>query len=329
MIRLSAMGDVALTTGVLDWWGKQRGFRFTVCTRAEWTPLFDGHPAVDEVVAVTREQTKGLAWPVTARKLARQFKGQGLLDLHGVLRSRILAAFWQGPVRRYPKYSLDRRRYLRTGSQAARERLLRHNVPQRYCLALESSAPPRTELLPRIFPTDQEKVEAARVLAEISSPERPLVALHPFATHPDKAWPEERWPQLAQRLEDAGFDWFVLGRGEPLPGLAGHPRDLTNRSNLRLSCALLDAARILVTGDSGPMHLAGGVATPVVALFGPTDPAWGFYPAGPADHVLETDLDCRPCSLHGKRPCTRGRECLAALSVDQVLHSVDTVISNP
>lgn len=76
--------------------------------------------------------------------------------------------------------------------------------------------------------------------------------------------------------------------------------DFTNRTDLRQLIALLAQADALVTGDSGPMHLASGVSTPVVALFGPTCREWGFFPTGENDRVLQAPLACRPCSLHGQ-----------------------------
>jgi ADP-heptose:LPS heptosyltransferase len=60
------------------------------------------------------------------------------------------------------------------------------------------------------------------------------------------------------------------------------------------------------------------VGTPVVALFGPTSRAWGFYPSGPFDAVLERALGCRPCSLHGTTTCRNGRECLTAIEPEEV-----------
>ena len=67
------------------------------------------------------------------------------------------------------------------------------------------------------------------------------------------------------------------------------------------------------------MHLASAGRTPVVALFGPTGPEWGFYPEGPLDVVLETDLPCRPCSLHGTATCKNTQRCLRDIMPETVL----------
>ena len=84
-------------------------------------------------------------------------------------------------------------------------------------------------------------------------------------------------------------------------------------SVITVLCALLGSADAAVTGDSAPMHLADAAGTPVLALFGPTTREWGFVPSGDRDAVLELDLPCRPCSLHGSGACPHEHACLAQI----------------
>lgn len=351
VVRLSALGDVALTTGVLLWLHRTRGWRFVVLTRSQWAPVFCGHPAVERVVTVDSPQLGLAALPGLVRRLAALLPGAGLLDLHGTLRSRLLGLLWPGPVRRSPKFSLERRLFLRTGGQLFRDRLRARNVTQRYALAVADTPPSRGELLPRILLDDTERAGGLTLLREAgllaenagddaSGRRQPLVALHPYSTHPDKAWLVNGWHALAGRLSTAGHAWFVVGRSggsggneaSPLSGVAeqvrsagGRAADFTNRTGLRETCALLAAADVLVTGDSGPLHLAAGVGTPVVALFGPTAREWGFCPEGPRDVVLETDDACRPCSLHGARRCGHAGRCMRGIAPDAVFAAVRKV----
>ena len=150
----------------------------------------------------------------------------------------------------------------------------------------------------------------------------PPIALHPYATHPDKAWKEAYWRQLMELFESRGIPWIVIGRGNGMEGIPAS-RNFTNRTSLRETCALLKSSSLLITGDSGPMHLAGAVGTPVLALFGPTTEEWGFFPAGPKDRVLESQLDCRPCTLHGKKHCDRNHACMQSITPEQVMRALD------
>lgn len=325
VVRLSALGDAILTTGLLHLLHQERGWTFTVLTKPASSPVFAGHPAVEAVASPGLKDLGPAGWLRFAAGLAKSHAGHGLLDLHGTLRSRLLSLLWRGPVRRYPKFSLERRLLSLLGpgrAPGAAARLAEFNVPQRYSLAVFPQARPREELRPRLFLAPPVLAQARETLARAGlDPGRRPVALHPFATHPGKAWPAAHWRTLAGELDKAEIPWFVLGQSatpSPLPG----PRDLTNRTDLRQAAALISLSRCLVTGDSGPMHLGTAVGTPVVALFGPTTVHWGFFPSGGRDVVLEPDLPCRPCSLHGGRGCGRPDPCMAAITPAAVLAAV-------
>ncbi len=325
VFRLSALGDVLLTTGVLAHWNAARSWRFHVVTREAFAPVFSGNPVVDRVVAAADGDLRMPRLASWLRELAAEYRGWGLIDLHGVLRARLLGAMWRGPVLRYPKYGLTRRLFLSFRSEMFRSRLLSANVPQRYALAADSVAPETSALLPRLYLSAEERAWGGLLTAAL--PGAPSgadagvrVALHPYAAHRYKSWPEANWRELIARLEGAGIPWVMLGRGEPL--LPDDGRDMTNRTSLRESAAVLAACSVLVTGDSGPMHLASSVGTPVVGLFGPTTREWGFFPAGRRDIVLERDMPCRPWSLHGKQPCPDAGGCLAGIAPETVFAAV-------
>lgn len=325
VVRLGHLGDVVLATGVLDWWKRTRNLSFVFITRPGNADVLEEHPAVREIVEVDPSGMSLRAWIAQCNRISRGYHGLPLIDLHGVLRTRVLAQCWRGRVFRYPKKGLLRRLYGATRMRPFARALEETNVPQRYAMALDKAPPGRIELLPKIHLNDGDRYAALGVLKGIDGP--PLVALHPYATHPAKQWPAEYWEELANQLELAGINWVCIGRND-VPLFSETPRDLTNRTGLRQTCAVLERASVLVTNDSGPLHLAAGVRTPVVALFGPTAPAWGFYPAGRNDMVLERPLKCRPCSLHGKRGCANGLECLASITPHEAMVAVKNILSS-
>lgn len=327
VFRLGHLGDVVLATGVLDWWHRVRGLSFVVITRPGNAPVLEDHPSVTEIVEIDPSGMNLRDWMRWSCTMARTHADKPLIDLHGVLRSRILGQCWRNSVFRYSKKSLLRRAYDRTHWNALARRLEATNVTQRYALALESTPPARQDLRPSIYLNDNDRYQALGALKGLKG-KAPLVALHPYATHPSKQWPVEHWEELTSQLEIAGYDWICIGRDD-VPLFKDSPRDLTNRTGLRQTCAVLERADALVTNDSGPMHLASGVKTPVVALFGPTAPAWGFYPTGDKDLVLERSLPCRPCSLHGKTTCANGLECMASITPYEVVRALDTILIPP
>lgn len=314
--RLGHLGDVVLCAGVLSHLAEKRGWSFAFVTRAEFADVFKYNPHVRETVALDGQKLGAGAFARAGRELASEYKGWGLLDLHGSLRSRALATVWKGPVARYRKLSFERRLFLWSEGRLFGELLRSHSVTQRYLASVETEMPPAGLLLPKIWIADAERESAVAKLDLLYGKGVRPVALHPYATHRLKAWPEGHWKGLVAILEKQGIPWLVIGRGKSF--FSGDVRDLSNATNLRESCAILAECRALVSGDSGPMHLAAAVGTPVVALFGPTTREWGFFPAGPADIVLEKQLPCRPCSLHGRTPCKRGGECLASITPGEV-----------
>lgn len=325
LVRFSSLGDVVLATGPMHYLHKKYGWTFTVLTRPAFAPIFENNPFVEEVITPGKSQLKLPGSIVFFGKTAAAYQGCGLLDLHISLRSRLLSLFWRGPILRYPKYTMERRDFLRERCPEHSALLRATSVTQRYTLAVEAVAPRRAELLPEIYLTATEKEAAAVRLEGISKAQTGtrLVALHPFATHARKTWPREYWLELTRRLNALNIGWFVVGQGAPL--FPGDARDFSNRTSLRELAALLSESALLVTGDSGPMHLASAAGTSVLGLFGPTTAEWGFYPAGPRDRVMELPLACRPCSLHGaqrgKGDLCDGR-CLSGISPQDVAAAV-------
>ncbi|HKE90356.1 MAG TPA: glycosyltransferase family 9 protein [Gemmatimonadales bacterium] len=157
------------------------------------------------------------------------------------------------------------------------------------------------------------------------------------ALAPGSIWGSKRWPHyaaLAEQLGDrAGI--VVVGSaedvalGEEISTAVGRSGgrcvSLCGQLTLRQSAAVIRKAAVLVTNDSAPLHFAQAVATPTVAIFGPTLPSFGFGPRGPRDRALGVDgLACRPCSAHGPARCPLGHHlCMQSLRVEDVLHAIE------
>lgn len=164
-------------------------------------------------------------------------------------------------------------------------------------------------------------------------PSRPLVAINPVAQWPTKLWDTAGFAQVADRLiREFGADVVFTGGpadrpvvAEILEKMERSAADLTGRTNLKELAALYEGARLVISTDTGPMHLAAAVGTPVVALFGPTAPR-RTGPFGDGHQVVRLSLDCAPCF---KRRCARGdTACMAGISVDEVVACVQLRIEN-
>ncbi|HKH84405.1 MAG TPA: glycosyltransferase family 9 protein, partial [Gemmatimonadales bacterium] len=148
-----------------------------------------------------------------------------------------------------------------------------------------------------------------------------IIAVAPGAAHATKRWPLEHWRALVhQNLRDGFVVVVVGGPDDAALGLAlaadsgGRVASAAGAFGLQATGALLLRCRALVSGDTGVMHMATGVGTPVLALFGPTVEAFGFFPYSSRARVLELALPCRPCTAQGGPRCPLGHHrCLVDL----------------
>lgn len=149
-----------------------------------------------------------------------------------------------------------------------------------------------------------------------------VVAVAPGSVWNTKRWPEEHYVKLVKLLSDRGFGIVLIGSKEERPLCEriqppGSSLNLAGETDFLESAAVLEKCKLLICNDSGAMHIANAVKTDVVAFFGPTVKAIGYFPYRQEDIVLETDLECRPCSSHGGDKCPLGHHnCMKQLSVE-------------
>ena len=188
-------------------------------------------------------------------------------------------------------------------------------------------------------PTPQLRVPAqshARAAQLLAGHDRrgPLVGLNPGAGRSVKEWPPERFARAAADLAARDRATIVLlgsaaerPLGEAVRKHVGNDVpliDLVGRTPLVDLAAVLERIQVLVTGDTGPMHLAAAVGTPVVGIFGPTDPA-RYAPLIDGSAALHANLWCRPCH-RTRRPPARCRhgipDCLVGVGTDDVVTAI-------
>ena len=176
------------------------------------------------------------------------------------------------------------------------------------------------------YPSDGDRAQAESLLAGEVGPFAALApagGVNPGTSLVSKRWPAERFAALARRLRDAGLRPLLLG-GSGDTGIAGTVQeaasgvalDLSGRLTLTECGALLARCTLFVGNDTGLLHLAVAVGTPVVGLFGPTDPAV-YGPFGDRQRVIWHPRSCSPCFRQPRQPrCAR--ECMAGITVDEV-----------
>jgi len=168
--------------------------------------------------------------------------------------------------------------------------------------------------------------------ADGAGPEPSRVVLNPGAGWPNKQWAPERFGQLAAAIRQKhGLTSIVTwGPGEePLArgvvDASGGAAEAAPATSLAALMALLRRAVLVVSGDTGPLHLAAAAGTPIVGIYGPTDPGRN----GPWSAFDETVSRFDACQCHHKRRCQRASRCLDDIAVSDVVHAVDVRLAKP
>ena len=201
---------------------------------------------------------------------------------------------------------------------AAHASRARHQV-ENYRELASLDGDPEVQDVPRVELEERWRTEA---LALWPGGENPRVAIQPGAAYgPAKRWFPDRFARLAHLLSERGFAVALVGGpGDrevvaqvrercPAPLL-----DLCGRTGIGVLAAILSRVQLLVTNDTGPMHLAAACGAPVAALFGSTNPVW-THPFGERYRVLRESVPCSPCY---QRHCRIGTLCFERLSVERV-----------
>ncbi len=301
--------------------------------------VLENHPAIDEVILYDkRGGDRGLAGVMTmTRRLRNENFGVALVP-HRSLRSAIIA-FGAGIPRRIG-FSTSAGKWLLTDRVPYRDRdhEIRRNLELLRPLGLD---PPDFEY-PLVYPDDVDRARVeellqSRALVSRAFNPRKMIAIAPGSVWMTKRWPQERYEELGRLLVKDGFSVALIGGREDrvlCQSIAGgisrdHTVVAAGELSLLQSADLIHRCRVAVSNDSAPMHLAVAVRTPVVAIFGPTVPEFGFAPLGERDVVLGVpDLSCRPCSIHGGNRCPVGTfDCMVGLTAEMVRTHIQNALN--
>jgi lipopolysaccharide heptosyltransferase II len=317
VIEWAYFGDTLMVTPLLRYLGQMKGgAAFDVLVRPSSADALRGHPLVSEV----------LLWPprAPARQLyglIRDLSGRGYSEvwvLHRSFRAALVAALAGIPIR--IGYATEARSFLLTHSYPYHPQI--HRAENHLSLA--------SAVLGKPFrPLPLEFFIPASAEPPAFLPDRPYFVVNPNASWETKRWLPEHFAGFARRMrEETGWLPVMIGSeadraivagvvsdvGAPCLNLAG----MTSWLDLAF---LLRDARMVLTNDSGPMHLAVALRAPTVALFGPTSPnRTGPYPPGSA-LVLRNLVPCSPCYLK-KCPPKYEFQCMRGLSPEAVVSAV-------
>jgi heptosyltransferase-2 len=305
----------------------------SVLSRANLAELFMHEPSINDIIPY--ETAKGLKKLGAEIRLIKQLKLKRfdlVLILPRSFHSALVSFLTKIPER--VGYASEGRSGLLTQSLTrTKELLTQHRVY--YFLNLLSALTKDIKAVPFSAPritlsAEEEKWAAAELASAIRNQQSAIsnslfIGLNPGATYGDaKCWLPDRFVELSKRLLNKGQDYHILLFGGPaeqklsarISRAIGSNRviDFTGKTSILQLAALLKRCKCLVTNDTGPMHVAAAVGTPVVAIFGPTDTTT-TSPFGSRHTIIRKTVSCAPCL---KRACPTDHRCMKLITVDEV-----------
>ncbi len=331
VLRFSSIGDIVLTTSPLN--RLRSAFpeaRIDFMTLSEFSPMLEGHTAIDRLVCLDRGANLRELLQ-TARRL-RSADYDLVVDLHNTLRGKIIRQqlnhidnlVFKKP--RWKRFLLFR---FRKNTFASDFSVLNSMNQVLDPLVDKTEKPPDTSLII----SDVEQNKAAEFLKE-NGINGNYITFIPGAAWPQKQWPAEKFALLAKRIHDQfALDIVILGTFkdqicDAIEKECGFIHNFKGLTSLRESMAILSLSELTIGNDTGMTHIAEALGKNVIMILGPTSRETGAGANRPGSATVEVKLNCRPCSQNGKRPCYRKEQyCLNEISADQVLDQAKRIIA--
>ena len=325
LVRLGALGDIIhAVPAAAALRARFPGAQIDWLVDAKHQGILEFVTVIDRALPLESPTPRG--WIAAVRRM-RAIRYDVAVDFQGLLKSAVLARASGAPrvigfSTRHLREKTARPFYSETSGSRwvplqPDQHVIRKNLDLLRALGIRD-APVR-------FPLAAPDSAALAAVAADLGPETPFAILNPGAAWPNKRWPADRFGEVAAFLRDVrGLATIVLwGPGEEaiaraVVGASAGAARLAPPTSLGDLLALARAAVLMVSGDTGPLHIAAAAGTPVVALFGPTDPGRN----GPWAEEDVTISRYATCGCHYQRKCRRANWCLAEVPVAEVTAAI-------
>ena len=336
IIKLSAIGDVVHTLPFLEVIRSNfPNARIDWVVEEASSQIIEGHPAIDHIIVSHRTSWQKQLFKLSEspvvlkgiRKLLKELRAityDWVVDLQGLLKSALLLGLSRGRRKIGPSWGREGSRLFLTEPPFFAETDL-HAV-EKYLKAADFLGCDRTSWKGDIPVREADKRIIEEFLHNNEVEGNFLIAINPMAKWMTKLWESDKFASLADRLQkELSCKVVFTGSRQDreaidkiIQRMDETPLNLTGQTNLKELAYLYSRCQLLVSTDTGPMHIAAAMGCPVVALFGPTAP-WRTGPYGPGHTIIRQEMACSPCL---KKKCEDLR-CMRNITVDRVFEAVE------
>lgn len=326
------IGDLVMATPILtDLRQAYPNAKITAMCRSPVCELLKDDPEINELFCFSK--STGFGRRREKRNIIERLR-KGNYDL-GILLTHSFSSgwwFWQGKVNNRIGYECNGRKFLLTKCLPLPDSIQNQHLVLTYKMLLQPLGIPISNHPPRLFLSEEEIEQARSLLSRQGVPRgATIVGINPGATYGSaKCWLPERFREVTLRLlSDPAVYVVYFGDQataslvkEICQGLSSRAINLAGITSIRQLASIVKLCDVLLTNDSGPMHIADAIGTPIVALFGSTSEiVTGPYRTG---IVVHKHVECSPCY---QRTCPIDFRCMKRIEADEVLRSIFHVLS--
>jgi len=321
IIRLSSLGDIVLTQSAVQ--AVRNEFpdaQIHYLTKRVYSPIVEMFECVDEIHFWENKHN--------LLKNLRKIKFDLAIDLHSKLNTFIIKSLIKAKrIVTYDKKHILRKQIVKKGT----DKTISSTV-ELYFTALKKIGIKTEVFSPRLVPVKDVKIPDTINFSE----EKKRIGLFPGALHKTKQYPVE---QLAELIDLIPVNWncqFVIFGSKTERDLADKLKSLTKADVIDLCGSLtlqqlvfaINKMDVVISNDSGPMHIAAALGKQQIAIFGATHPKLGFAPMNQKAMILSADLKCQPCSLHGGNKCPLEHfNCMRFITAEQIKTLLKPILS--
>ena len=339
IIRFSAMGDVAMTVPVVYSLARQYPHvRVTVLSKPFARPFFENlAPNVGFMGADLKMEYHGIKGLNSLYRRLQAKNFTAIADLHNVLRSSYLRMRFN--LSHYHVAHIDKHRKGKRDLVSKKKPVQQPTSFQNYADVLEQLGYPVKMDFQSIFPSEGGNLRLLPEAIGLKKTFQQWIGIAPFAAHQGKIYPPLQMEMVVEKIieQHPSCRIFLFGGGdrekEMLDSWTMKHKNCINASSalgsLHQELILMSHLDVMVSMDSANMHLASLVGTPVVSIWGATHPYAGFLGWNQSiDNVVQTDMECRPCSIYGNKPCAKGNyPCLTQIAPNDIVAHIENVLN--
>ena len=325
------MGDIILTTPLLKILKKNFPHaEIHYCTRSSYADLLRFNPNITKLIQVNDDisfnKLKELRKKLSAEKYDL------IIDLHKSLRTFYLSLFlrFRTKIIKFRKYSVRKFLLVKFKLNLMKDLppIMRRYVDTLTKVGIDTVKIDKDLFRTEIFTDDPSKERVKIILEKKKVPEgKKIICIAPSSKHFTKTYPADYYTELIKKFDKEKYCIVMIGKGEDnknieevLTKTNSNVFNLCDELNLLELAELMKRTALVISGDTGPMHIAEAMQIPLVVIAGSSVREFGFYPQSERAEVLENNgLTCRPCSHIGRDKCPKGHfKCMKDITPEMV-----------